>query len=155
MPVPNRVSSSPAASVGALTPAGQLMEQLCGIMDALQEIIKQETELVRAGRLREAAVLEKKKSELARLYFAHAAQLKAISNLPKIADQLARRHRDFQMLLQTNLTVLATARAVAEGIIRGVAGELARRTAPKTYGRSGRPPIQAKTVPPISFSRMS
>ena len=33
-------------------------------------------------------------------------------------------HNTFRDLLQTNLTVLATAHAVSEGIIRGVSGEL-------------------------------
>ena len=40
------------------------------------------------------------------------------------------RHTAFQALLQTNMTVLATAHAVSEGIIRGVSGELARKRAP-------------------------
>ena len=37
------------------------------------------------------------------------------------------RHDTFRALLQINLTVLATAHAVSEGIVRGVSGELARK----------------------------
>ena len=43
-----------------------------------------------------------------------------------------------QVLLQTNMTVLATAHAVSEGIIRGVSGELAKKRTPSTYGATGR-----------------
>ena len=44
----------------------------------------------------------------------------------------------FRALLQINLTVLATAHAVSEGIMRGVSDELARKAAPQTYGATGR-----------------
>ena len=52
------------------------------------------------------------------------------------------------------LTVLATAHAVSEGIIRGVSGELARKQAPSTYSASGRAQAPStKTSPPLAFSR--
>ena len=69
-------------------------------------------------------------------------------------DELRQRHAAFQALLHTNLTVLATAHAVSEGIIRGVSGELARKRAPSTYGASGRAsPPSTKTSPPLALSR--
>ena len=37
-----------------------------------------------------------------------------------------------------NLTVLATAHAVSESIMRGVSAELARKATPQAYGASGR-----------------
>ena len=62
--------------------------------------------------------------------------------------------RHFRPLLQTNLTVLATAHAVSEGIIRGVSGELARKRTPSTYGASGRANgPAAKASQPLAFSR--
>ena len=64
------------------------------------------------------------------------------------------RHAAFQALLQTNLTVLATAHAVSEGIIRGVSGELARKQAPSTYGATGRANApSAKASQPLAISR--
>ena len=69
-------------------------------------------------------------------------------------DKLRRRHDAFQSLLQTNLTVLATAHAVSEGIIRGVSGELARKAAPSTYGANGRANLpSSKTSQPMAISR--
>ena len=65
------------------------------------------------------------KSELARPYVTDTAQVKA--NLPgAIASRsagllaaLRKQHDMFNALLQINLTVLATAHAVSEGLIRG------------------------------------
>jgi hypothetical protein len=74
--------------------------------------------------------------------------------LPREFDTLRRQHGDFHKLLQTNLTVLATAHAVSEGIIRGVAGYLARMAAPQTYGKTGRTAAPgARVAQPISLSR--
>jgi hypothetical protein len=41
-------------------------------------------------------------------------------------------------MLQVNLTVLATAHAVSESIVRGVNAEAQRRNIPTTYGATGR-----------------
>ena len=67
---------------------------------------------------------------------------------------MRQRHDAFRALLQTNLTVLATAHAVSEGIIRGVSGELARKQAPSTYGATGRANMpDSKASQPLALSR--
>ncbi len=139
--------------------AENLVRHLLAAMDALVATVEQETTLVRAGKLTEAVALEASKSELARLYAADTAQVKA--NLPVLSKQIPdlltalRQHHDtFNALLQINLTVLATAHAVSEGLIRGAHSEVARKNAPQTYGDSGRrsaPPKSAAT--PVSVSR--
>jgi hypothetical protein len=114
---------------------------------------------VRAGKLKEATTLEPTKAELARLYATDGAQVKA--NLPFLSRQvpdllasLRQQHDTFNALLQINLTVLATAHAVSEGLIRGAHTEVARKNAPQTYGNSGRPTAPARNVAtPISVSR--
>ncbi len=74
--------------------------------------------------------------------------------MPEALDTLRARHDAFQALLQDNLMVLATAHAVSEGIIRGVAGEFARKQAPSTYGASGRASAPAsKASQPMAISR--
>ena len=123
--------------------ANELAAHYISVMDALIGVIQQETELVRAGRLAQAAQLEQTKTELSRLYIADTLRLRANRALieqiaPDTMPELVRRHDDFRALLQINLTVLATAHAVSEGIVRGVSGELARKSAPQTYGASGR-----------------
>src|SRR5712691_10859134 len=123
--------------------AAALIGHLADVMGSLLEILDQETTLVRAGHISEVGRIEPRKAELARLYLADAALVKAngvylARELPQQLEELRRRHDDFHALLQINLAVLATAHAVSEGIIRGVAGELARKAAPQTYGVSGR-----------------
>jgi hypothetical protein len=141
--------------------AQQMMGNLLTIMDALVATVERETDLVRAGHLSEATELEKTKTELASRYLADSAWLKAnaaaiAQDFPKAAEMLRQRHEPFRALLQINLAVLATAHAVSEGIIRGAAGELARRNAPQTYGASGREVgASPRSAPPVAVSRTS
>jgi hypothetical protein len=57
--------------------AHQLAEGLLEVMSALLSLIERETALVRAGNVRDAMKLEKKKTELSRRYMAMIAVLKA------------------------------------------------------------------------------
>jgi len=139
--------------------AENLVRHLLAAMDALVATVEQETTLVRAGKLREATALETTKSELARLYVTDTAQVKAnlpalSKQVPKLLDALRKQHDTFNALLQINLTVLATAHAVSEGLIRGAHAEVAKKNAPQTYGNSGRPTAPPKSAAtPVSVSR--
>jgi hypothetical protein len=135
------------------------VRHLLAAMDALVATVEEETAFVRAGKLKEAAALEATKADLARLYVADNAQVKAnlavISHeVPDLLAVLRKQHQEFSALLKINLTVLATAHAVSEGLIRGAAAEVARKTAPQTYGMSGRPTAPPRGVAqPVSVSR--
>jgi ABC-type lipopolysaccharide export system ATPase subunit len=139
--------------------AEQAIANLAKIMDRLAETIEQETAQTRAGHMLQAGALEAEKAELARAYSAESARLAGGREfvarvMPGAVAALRERHGAFQELLQTNLTVLATAHAVSEGIIRGVAGELARTRAPQTYGATGRANAPgAKASQPMAVSR--
>jgi hypothetical protein len=139
--------------------AEQAIETLNAITDQLVETIEEETKHVRAGRLRDAANLSDAKAELARRYAVESSRLVAnraliARSLPEAYAALRERHAAFQALLQTNMTVLATAHAVSEGIIRGVSGELARKRAPSTYGATGRTNAPgAKANQPMAICR--
>lgn len=137
-----------------------LIAHLSGVMDRLLATIERETGLVRAGNLPEASTLAVEKTELAQQYMADASRLKAnqdtVSQIaPEELARLREQHDLFHALLQVNLTVLATAHAVSEGIMRGVHEELTRKSAPQTYGASGRtmaPPPSASQ--PLTISRV-
>jgi hypothetical protein len=150
------VADTPIASVGE---AERVIANLNTIMDRLTETIREETARVRAGRLAESAELAHDKAELGRRYTVESERVKAARvliarALPAAFDALRKRHAVFQDLLQTNLTVLATAHAVSEGIIRGVSGELARKRTPSTYGASGRANApNARASQPLAISR--
>jgi hypothetical protein len=149
-------AEAPIASAGE---AERAIADLNNIMDRLEATLAEETAQLRAGSLRAACALDATKSALAALYAAQSERVKAAAGLiaqalPQAVDGLRSRHVAFQSLLQTNLTVLATAHAVSEGIIRGVSGELARRQTPTTYGASGRANAPGpRASQPLAFSR--
>lgn len=146
----------PIASLGEAQHAIANLER---IMDSLLATVEEETALVRGGQIREAAKLEGAKSELAGVYLAETERLKASkafmqSNLPDALAALRQRHESFHALLQINLTVLATAHAVSEGIVRSVSDEINRTQVPQTYGATGRATVsRPKNRQPIALSR--
>ncbi|PWB58591.1 MAG: hypothetical protein C3F17_18385 [Bradyrhizobiaceae bacterium] len=154
-------TSSPqaAAPIDGADDAQALVVHLLTLMDAMLRTVEEETALVRAGKLGDAAGLEPRKSELARRYLADTNRLKANAgaltrHVPELVDALRRQHESFQAILQMNLAVLATAHAVSEGLIRGAAAEAARETAPQTYGRSGRTNTPSRNLHlPVSLNR--
>jgi hypothetical protein len=135
--------SAAQAPIGSAAEAERAISDLHGVMDRLADTLRSETAHLRKGHVREAVALESAKQELARAYAGAAARIKAAGPLiarmlPQLLEPLRRRHAELQQLLQLNMTVLATAHAVSEGIIRGVSGELAKTRTPSTYGATGR-----------------
>ena len=156
--MPHEPMMSPAP-VKSAAEADALVAQLMGVMAELADVLQQETEHVRAGRVSAASGFAEPKSDLSRRYVAGTIRLKA--SKPQLAqlarDRLAalqQRHESLRTLLQTNLTVLATAHAVSEGIVRGVSNEIGRRSTPQTYGASGRTNAPTRSSgAPIAVSR--
>jgi hypothetical protein len=152
---------APAAIPSAATPtdARRLAENLMDVMSALLGVIERETELVRAGKLREALAFEPQKSELSRRYVNAVGQLKAsqkylTQTAPELLNTLHRHHDTFRAMLQINLTVLATAHAVSESIVRGVNTEMQRRNIPNTYTSAGqRAAPGPRHMTPLAVSR--
>jgi hypothetical protein len=151
----------PTTSPTISTPgeARKLAQNLMDAMSALLGVIERETELVRAGKIREAMAFESKKSELSRHYVGVVTRLKAshqymAKTSPDLLATLRRHHETFRAMLQVNLTVLATAHAVSESIVRGVNAEAQRRNIPTTYGATGRRVNPgAQHLKPLSVSR--
>ena len=139
--------------------ARKLAETLMDVMSALLGVIERETELVRAGKLREALAFEPQKTELSRRYVNAVAQLKASQKFlalsaPELLTTLHRHHDVFRAMLQINLTVLATAHAVSESIVRGVNTEIQRRNIPNTYTAAGRRAAPGpRHMTPLAVSR--
>jgi hypothetical protein len=156
---PPKQPAAKAAPIASVSEAERAIANLNTIMDRLVETVEQETARVRVGKLHDAVQNDDTKAELARAYAVESERVKAAKDivakgLPDALERLRRRHGAFRALLQTNLTVLATAHAVSEGIIRGVSGELARKQAPSTYGATGRANTPgSKTSQPLAISR--
>src|SRR5215207_1174549 len=127
-----RPTATIQASVSSPADARKLADALMRNMDELLKLIEQETALVRAGKVREAMQLDKAKTDLSRRYVSAIAGLRANQRYmtqatPDLLAALHRHHDTFRAMLQVNLTVLATAHAVSEGIVRGVNVEMQKR----------------------------
>jgi hypothetical protein len=139
--------------------ARKLAQALMDVMSALLSLIERETELVRAGKLREGMTLGAQKNELSKRYVATLGQLKAShkflqAQAPELLTTLHRHHDVFRAMLQVNLQVLATAHAVSESIVRGVNAEIQRRNVPNTYTAAGqRAAPSPRQLTPLSVSR--
>ena len=152
-------ASTPAVAASTPVAARKLAEDLMNVMSTLLDVIEQETELVRAGKVRDALKLEAHKTELSRRYLSTVEQLKAAQKYlsqaaPELLTALRRHHDTFRAMLQINLTVLATAHAVSEGIVRGVNTEIQRRNIPNTYTATGqRATPGPRHITPLAVSR--
>jgi hypothetical protein len=151
-PAPLPIASTPAE-------ARKVADNLMAAMSELLGVLERETDLVRAGQLREALAFAPSKTELSRRYVGAVAHLKAsqkylTETAPELLTTVYRQHDAFRARLQINLTVLATAHAVSEGIVRGVNTELQARNIPNTYTAAGRRAAPGpRHMTPIAVSR--
>ena len=150
---------SPYVAATTAEQARKLADDLIAVMSALLDVIERETEFVRAGKLRQAMTFEKQKTELSRRYVGIVGSLKVSQQLmsraaPELLRTLHRHHDTFRAMLQVNLTVLATAHAVSENVVRGVNAEMQRRNIPNTYTAQGqRAAPGPRHITPLSVSR--
>lgn len=158
---PQTRAANAASSPAAATPGEvrKLAESLIQTMNGLLTVMKRETELVRAGNVREAMALETEKGEMTRQYIEAVGKVTRSrdylkQSAPDMLAALHRHHDTFRAMLQVNLTVLATAHAVSEGIVRGVNGEIQRRSLPNGYTAGGQRAVPGpRHVTPLSVSR--
>ena len=154
-----RAAPAPVATAATAAEARKLAENLMDVMSALLGVIERETEFVRAGKLREAMRLEEQKTGLSRRYVAAAENLKGAQEhlaqvAPELLATLRRHHETFRAMLQVNLTVLATAHAVSESIVRGVNAEMQQKNIPNTYTAAGRRTAPGpRHITPLAVSR--
>lgn len=151
--------SQPQAPAAPPADPQRLATEMTEVMAALFDAVERETELVRAGRVADAMALEADKSALSRRYVSLVTALKANQPhlravAPDLLATLQRQHETFRAMLQVNLTVLATAHAVSEGVVRGVNTEVQRRNIPQTYTASGqRAAPSSRHITPLAVSR--
>lgn len=140
--------------------AEMLLRRIGDSMVRLVQIFEQETKLVEAGRLTQAAQLTQEKTDLAAIYLREIELLKSNAGfigqtVPVLVDELRRAHQTFREILSHNLRVVATAQSVAEGIMRGASEEAARKSSAQGYGANGKAAAPARGGRPVMVSRAS
>ena len=140
-------------AVGGAAEAERVIAGLTQAMAALGAAMETETLHLAAGRLREGLALETSKAELAASYVLALRHAKAnVVALARFAPEPLRAFKAaqvrFDAVVERNQAVIATAKAVSEGLIRSLADELERGARPMGYGpgRVGPPPPTAPLV---------
>jgi hypothetical protein len=138
--------------------AERLLLGLTAALDELEAALEAETALIGAGRIRDGLAAESRKAELSAAYLLQLQHAKAhVVALARLAPEALRRFRErqaaFERVMSRNQTVIATARAVAEGLIRGLSEAVEREVRPNVYGMPSRPAGNANTsASPLVFS---
>ncbi len=132
----------PQATLSGPADAEDFARQVIERIETLERVIREETELLKGSRLREASALEPAKSDAARSYVHMLEALKANAialarwSPPAVARIKAAQAR-LSDVLSVNMAVLATARSVSETIVRSLASEVAAPRTLTTYGARG------------------
>ena len=101
---------------------------------------------------------EARKSELASAYMRGLEAVKANAIAlarfaPEALARLKAAHGAFGRVVETNQTVLATARAVSENLVKGVADEMNRLSRPQGYGLPGAQAPRPQRSEPLILSK--
>ena len=96
-----------------------------------------------------------KKSELASAYLRGLEAVKANAVAlarfaPEAIERLKTAHAAFGRMVETNQTVLATARAVSESLVKSIAEEMNRLSRPQGYAPAGYGAAGSGAPPPRS-----
>lgn len=141
--------------------ARALLDEFETAMDELMVAIREETALVRAGRLFAATDVAARKNERLSRYLQARVRIKThVGNLSRLVPDALTRMRDDHLAaieeIRANLAALAIAREVAEGIVRNVSTAVGRRSAPASYGRNAAlPPVRLAAARGIAVDRRS
>ncbi|MCZ8314524.1 hypothetical protein [Phreatobacter sp.] len=152
----------PAALPAPITTAQEALALVTGLRATMAEltgVLQEETALVRTAKVKAAQPLEARKAELSRRYLADLGRMKLHREVVRAhaargLAALEADHAAMQEALEVNLAVLATAHAVAEGIIRHVSATVEAKRSPTLYGANGRtaaPPPRAAA--PVAIVR--
>jgi hypothetical protein len=138
--------------------AEQLVAGVMSTMTDLEALLEAETAHVRVGRFREGLSQEARKSALAASYLQGLEAIKANAVAlarfaPEALAHLKEAHARFGRTVDANQLVLATARAVSESLVKGIAEEMNRQSRPQVYAPAGTAPRRAASSEPLVLSK--
>ena len=136
----------------------RLVASVLATMADLEKVLANETAHNRLGRIRDGLAEAAKKSELASAYMRGLETVKANAIAlarfaPDALEKLKAAHAGFGRAVETNQTVLATARAVSESLMKGVAEEMNRLSRPQGYGPAGQQAARPVKSEPLVLSK--
>ena len=155
---PEKKATTPTRILGR-EDAERLVAGVLATMGDLEKVLTHETAHVRVGRIRDGLAEEAKKSELATAYMRGLETVKANAIAlarfaPDALDKLKAAHAGFGRAVETNQTVLATALAVSESLMKGVADEMRRGSRAQAYGPAAPRSSDSSKAEPLVVSRL-
>ena len=151
---PTRASAQPLTDISVHDAAFHLIE----LMRSLIERLDVETNLIKAGKLVDAAAHAHEKQAASDAYIALVSRMRPQldrlnDEVPEAADILRGLHEDLHDALAFNLAVVATARDVTEHLVRAVAETIGSKTRASTYSARGAMPKMAVKASGIALDR--
>lgn len=154
----HRAPPAPAPRVTSREEAERLVGHVIATMGDLEGVLERETAHVKVGRIRDGLAEEARKTELAASYMQGLEAVKtnavALARFtPQSLERLKSAHARFGRVIEANQVVLATARAVSESLVKGIADEMNRSARPQGYAPAGFQPPRPRSSEPLVLSR--
>jgi hypothetical protein len=135
-----------------------LVAGVLAILTDLEALLETETGHVRVGRFREGLSQEIRKNELTASYIQGLEAIKANAVAlarfaPEALERLKEVHSRFGRIVDANRVVLATARAVSESLVKGIADEMNRQARPQAYAPARLAPHRPPSSEPLVVSK--
>ena len=123
-------------------PARELVARVEATLNSLVSIMNQETTLLRAGHVRDAALLTGDKTRLAQDYVGLSRSVqrqlfRLRDEAPADLKRLQSGHEKLATQMAENLRVIATAKDVTESVLTDVAESMGAQNRTRTYGATG------------------
>lgn len=147
------------SKIRSMEDAESLCQTLEFRIDALETVLREETDLLATAHLRDAFALFDRKLLEAQSYERSLANFRANSLAlaryrPEGLERVKMRRADLEFLLEANLRTLQTLKSVSETLLRDVASEVTAKRSLQTYGAGGTTvkPASTKKVAPVLIS---
>lgn len=145
------------ATLATRADAEALIRRAVDTIAALETALETETRHLAAGRIGQGLAGDRAKADLTGAYLAAitAAKTNAVAAkrlAPDLLPHLGAAQAQLHATALRNQAVLATAKAVSEGLVRAMADEVAKQARPQSYGLPARHAAPARAPGPVAFS---
>jgi hypothetical protein len=128
------------------------------ILIRMSVVLEQETNLAKAGKLREAIGLQPEKARLTEVYIKTAERFRANTKffkaeIPGAVEKMQKLHKTFHAAVNRNMTALATATALSESLINEVIEAVHEHERPAGYTHGGNAAVdKTNKTPPMTLN---
>lgn len=128
------------------------------ILTKMSLVLEQETDLAKAGKLRDAVNLQPEKARLTEAYIKTAERFRAntkffMAEIPGTVEKMQKLHEKFHAAVNRNMAALATATALSESLINEVIEAVQEHERPAGYTLGGNAAAErTNKAPPMKLN---